>query len=186
MKDIKKVGDNACAMLAREATARYVAPEFCENKFAKIVETAAAENVSGKPLDLLKAFSDCVFSGTTPPPNILIFVAEKLALYFDKAGEMSLDESFDLKSKQSVGHPLKQDYEKKKRGPALAYMWQLRKQATCEKKVLSIENAAGLAITDLELDVSEDSLKKSYINNRVDEVLDNASDVISELQSAVK
>ena len=113
-------------------------------------------------------------------------MAEKLALYFDKAGEMSLDESFDLKSKQSVGHPLKQDYEKKKRGHALAYMWQLRKQATFEKKVLSIENAAGLAITNLELDVSEDSLKKSYINNRVDEVLDNASDVISELQSAVK
>lgn len=187
MAIIRKVEKNAFAMLTREATVRDIVPEQLENKMKKAVAVSLAENSGDKPLYVLQSFSNCVFSGATPPPNVLVFVAEGLASYFDNAGELTLDEAFNLQAKQRIGHPLRQQQAKHKRGRVLYYMWRLRRQAEQENRTLSIERAAGEAINTLDLtDVSEDSLSKSYSEIDADELFGNAYNAFTEFNSITK
>ncbi|MBT9097206.1 hypothetical protein KFZ76_05720 [Methylovulum psychrotolerans] len=183
----KKVEDEAFAMLTREATIRDMVPEYAENKIKKGVAILFAELSGDKPLDILRSFSDCVFSGATPPPNVLVFIAECLTSYFDNEGKITLDKAFNLQSRQRIGHPLKDQQAKHKRGRILYYMWQLRKQAETENRTLSIFKAAGETINTLGLtDVSEYSLEKSYTEIDADEIFDNLFNEMLEFQRTVK
>lgn len=187
MANLRKVKIEALSMLAVEATVRDIVPECREKRLKKGIEVSFAENSGDKPLDVLRAFSSCIFAGVTPPPRVLVFVAECLASYFDNTGGITLDEAFNLQSRQRIGHPLKQQQSQHKRGRILYYMWQLRKQAEYENRTLSIENAAGEAINNLGLtDVTEDSLKKSYIDIDADDIFNNAMEVMHEFLSTVK
>lgn len=124
--------------------------------------------------------------GITPPPNILVSVAAGIREYLNAAGKVSLDESFRLKPKQRVGHPLTHRAEKERKAQIAYVMWCLRREAMLRGDRLSIEDAASEAINRFNLPYQEDVLKKNYIELNAEEVFSQAAEVIDDFRSGNK
>ena len=62
---------------------------------------------AGNPssLDRLRMFCSAISAGIYPTSRTLVFIADCFEKYLESAG--SLDDAFELKSKQKSGHPLK-------------------------------------------------------------------------------
>ena len=139
------------------------------------LQLAFAENVNtDDSIDIIRQFTLLVEKGITPPAVILSAIASSFRVYMQQDPFDSLDYAFNLKRKQSVGHPLKHRSSKEKRGRIVYLIWCLRHKAKLENKILSIENAAGELINQMNLDLTEDALKKDYITMNADEVFDKA------------
>ena len=150
-----------------------------------LVQVALAENVkTDDAIDVIRQFTLLVKAGITPPPNILVAVALSFGKYISASGELSLDVAFNLKPKQRVGHPLTHRKEKEERGRICYLMWCLRHSAKLNGETLSIEDAAGKVINQLDqTELSEDVLKKDYIKIRADEIFDGVIKILEEIEA---
>jgi len=174
------VPNEAKSTLTLEATIRETVPAISKIRLQKAFTIAFAENTGDDPLSVVQAFTDCVFSGITPPPQVLIKIAEKFAKYLD-SGLIDLDYAFELKSKQGSGHPIQQRTEKSKRGHLLHLMWQERKNAEKNGTKLSIRKAAEMVINKYcGPDYPFDALVKNYCDMEIDKVFDDTNEVLDE------
>lgn len=146
------------------------------------VQLAWAENVNANDsIDVIRQFTLLVEKGITPPASILNALAIYFRHYLEAEPLISLDVAFNLKPKQSVGHPLDYRSATEERGRVIYFMWCLRHQAKLNNKKLSIENAAGEAINNFSLTVSENVLEKNYKDMKADDIFDKAFIVLSEV-----
>jgi hypothetical protein len=120
------------------------------------------------PIELICEFVLMVYAGVIPTPAILVAIAEKLKRYLDGNGVLSLDDAFELNRKQRAGHPLTRLAFEEERERLVFLMWCIRRQRKVEGNPISIEEAAENIINQLNLDVSEDVLKKAYIDSGAD------------------
>jgi hypothetical protein len=182
---IKLVTEESKASLVRESVARDLMPELKANRLNKGIQIVFAENAN-TPLELIKAFQNCVYAGVTPPANVLIKMAENIARYFEGNGNIDFDRAFELHSKQKVGHPLNYQKIKQKRGEILHLIYQKRKLAETEGKSISIETAASVVINEYNLSDSEDALCKAYSTLDIDTVFNRAYEVVIETLNSTK
>lgn len=124
-------------------------------------------------LEAIQSFVQLIKMGITPPSNVLLILAEGFADYLERE-TISLDEAFDLKKKQRVGHPIKHQRAQHERRHLLYAMWCLRKQNQNKGVALSIEDAAGEIINRLGADVEQEMLKTEYIRAKTQDILDGA------------
>ncbi len=141
-----------------------------------LLQLAFAENANpNDAIDIIRQFFLCVNKGITPPAHILAVVASGFEKYISAPEAMSLDSALNLKPKQRVGHPLTHRKEKEYRGRICYQMWCLRYDAELKGETLSIEKAAGKVINQLgSTTLTEDILKKDYINLKADEIFNLA------------
>lgn len=144
------------------------------------LQLAFAENTKlDDSIDVIRQFTLLVEKGITPPASILNTLAIRFRKYLKTGPFVSLDAAFNLKRKQSVGHPLDHRLAIEKRGVVIYFMWDLRHQAILNGKKLSIESAAGEAINKYGLNVSESVLEKNYVDLKADEVFGKAFEVLT-------
>lgn len=176
------VSEEARASLSRQQIALELAPQFAADWQQHALLKAFAEfSIQGDSIDAVRQFTSCVYGGVTPPPNILIAIAEAFSMYLDSAGKSTLDAAFALQPRQGAGSPLKSRMRKEERGAILYKMWQLRFASEAEGgKKMSIPTAAGMLINQLDLDESEDTLSKAYSEANADEVFGNAHQIVQE------
>lgn len=183
-----KVDMRELVWLYREAQVMDTAPELWENNNRhEMGKALLAAEWGDKPLNVLRSFSTLVFGGTTPPPNMLVFIAERLKAYLEGDGEITLDEAFNLQSKQRIGHPLKHNKNQEKRMRILYSMFELRNKAKRENRKLSIESAASEALNVLGItDVNEDSLVKNYIELEIEKMFEMKFKIRKEIVTKFK
>ena len=104
------------------------------------------------PIPLLQEFRDDICEGKLPSAHVLILVAERFGKYLDAGGDLTLDEAFDLKSKQKSGPPLVRDRKNTERLEILLWIYLRRLDARSNGKGLSIDNAASEAVNHFNLD----------------------------------
>ena len=175
-----KLPRDALGRLTRQHTALELAPAFVRTRKENILASLISGLACGDALDQLEAFRALIYEGLIPPPSILIPIAEALDDHFKANGALSLDAAFELKPKQKLGHPISAKENKTERGRIHNDMWLIRKSEQLVGRTVSIEEAAGRVINNRNLAISEDALKKSYINSDVDRVLDRAADALAE------
>lgn len=182
------LSDNAWERLRREqgylSAARTLFKHDGDNELVQLL--FAEQQDAGDCIGVIRQFVALIDLGITPPPNILVPVAAGFRAYLNAAGKMSLDESFRLKPKQRVGHPLMHRTEKEKKAQAAYVMWCLRREATLRGDRLSIEDAASEAINRFDLPYQEDVLKKNYIELNAEEVFSQAAEAIDDFRSGNK
>jgi hypothetical protein len=111
-------------------------------------------------------------SGITPPARVLAIVAKGFRCYLDSAGEKTLDESFELISKQGVGHPLKHNAKKEIERCAQILVFEIRKEKEeANKKRPSIVKAAEDVIQKFNLTCEAESLARSYSTDDTENTL---------------
>jgi len=173
-------------MLTREATIRDAVPEFKKNRDKKAIVSIFAENAGNNPLDVIQAFTNCIFNGVTPPPNILTQIAENFAAYLD-AETNTLDYSFDLSPIQKSGHPIKHRKERSGRGNLLFAMWVERKRAKEEGKRLSVDDAAEKVLSSVDnVEITFEALAKDYYSSKCDEIFEQFFKAIIDLNSSIE
>jgi len=151
-------------------------------------QLAFAENANpSDAIDIIRQFFLCVNKGVTPPAHILAVVANGFEKYLSAAEAITLDSALNLKPKQRVGHPLTHRKEREERGRICYQMWCLRHDAKLKGETLSIENAAGQVINQLgSTTLTEDMLKKDYINIKADEIFNQAIKILEEIEAEKK
>lgn len=146
------------------------------------VQLAWAENVkTNDSIDVIRQFTLLVEKGITPPASILNTLAIHFRHYLAAEPHISLDVAFNLKPKQSVGHPLDHRSATEERGRVIYFMWCLRHQAKLNNEKLSIEKAAGKAVNEFNLVASEDVLVKNYVDMKADDIFEKAFEVLNEV-----
>jgi len=151
------------------------------------LQLAFAENTKlDDSIDVIRQFTLLVEKGITPPASILNALANHFKHYLKKEPFDSLDAAFNLKRKQSVGHPLDHRLAIEERGRIIYFMWDLRYQATLNGEKLSIESAAGKAINKYGLKVSESVLEKNYVDMKADDVFGELIVVMNEALKKVE
>lgn len=132
------------------------------------------ENINHRDsIDVIRQFVSLVDKGITPNALILAAVAKGFRDYI-KHDNGSLDSSFNLKSKQSVGHPLKHKKEQELQHRIFYLMWCIRDDAKSRGKRVSTEKAAGQLINELNLTTTEDALARAYRDKKMDVLFDFA------------
>ena len=151
------------------------------------LQLAFAENTKlDDSIDVIRQFTLLVEKGITPPASILNTLAIRFRKYLKTEPFDSLDAAFNLKRKQSVGHPLDHRLAIEERGRVICFMWCLRYQATLNGEKLSIESAAAEAINKLNLDVSESVLEKNYVDKKADDIFGQAFEELNEALKKVE
>jgi hypothetical protein len=177
----KFVSEEARASLSRQQIALELAPQFAADWQQHVLLKAFAEfSIRGDSIDTIRQFTSCVYGGVMPPPNILIALAEAFSTYLDGAGASTLDAAFALQARQKIGNPLKNRMHKEERATVLFKMWQLRHASEAAGKKISILDAAGLLINELNLEESEDTLSKAYSEANFDEVIGKSQQIVEE------
>lgn len=149
-------------------------PELQRQKLDDMVLLALAESAN-EPLAVIQMFTMLTEAGITPSANVLSCLSQYFRSYLNGNGGVSLDHAFGLKPKQRVGHPISHQRSRHERGRLVYMMWCKRKEASDRGNVLSILNAAGQVINELNLlDISEDTLEKEYSAFNADSVFDAA------------
>jgi len=92
-------------------------------------------------VDLLEHFRTAVQNGVYPAPNLLIFVANCFGKYLEARGELSLDDVFNLHSKQKVGSPL-QAREKRSEDDEILMAMALHRGANPKASIADAADAA--------------------------------------------
>jgi len=184
----KKVSKKANSMLTREATIRDAVPEFKKNRDKKAIVSIFAENAGNNPLDVIQAFTNCIFNGVTPPPNILTQIAENFAAYLDaETNTNTLDYSFDLSPKQKSGHPITHRKKRSGRGNLLFAMWVERKRAKEEGKRLSVDHAAEKVLSSVDnAEITVEALTKDYSSSRCDDNFEQLLKATIDLNSSME
>lgn len=182
MTNKEKVSDEARASLHRQKTVFDAAPQFADERKQHAIQRLLSEfSDPDDPTSVIRQFSACVFVGVTPPPEILIAVAEFFKRYLDAKGDISLDRAFGKQKKQGKRQPLKQRLKQEERQQIYWYVWCLRKQAERSGKSLSILGAAADAVEKFHLPIGATSLEKDYIAAKVQPIFDNAYGILREM-----
>ena len=163
-----RVSDVAFAALTVESTIQDLHPGIKANRQNNAMTLLYAEYGHAVPLEMVQGFRNCVFAGITPPPRLLVAIAECFATYLESEGRKTLDRAFNLQSTPALGHPINAQKIRGKRGQHLFLMWQLRQQAKGKK--LSIEHAADKIISRLKLPISRDALARDYSRLKMDKI----------------
>lgn len=144
------------------------------------LQLAFAENTKlDDSIDVIRQFTLLVEKGITPSASILNALAIRFRHYLKTELFVSLDAAFNLKRKQSVGHPLDHRLAREERGRVIHFMWCLRYQAKLNDENLSIESAAGEAINKFGLKVSESVLEKNYVDMKADDIFGQALEAMA-------
>jgi hypothetical protein len=174
----ESVSENSVKMLAREATILSAAPESEDNFNYKQISRSFADLAGEAPLDNLSAFQDCIFSGATPPPKVLIFIAERIQKYLLADGNISLDRAFNLGKKPKVGHPLEWANAKKERG---RIHWMIYRK--CRDEDISIQKSAKAVHAALEIKgIAPESLAKEYSDQKMHKIFSDYEAVLEQLK----
>ena len=179
------VSDEAKSTLVRVATLIDAVPKTSKPTIQKILAITFAENTEGDPLDVVQAFTNCVFNGITPPPNLLVQVAEKFSKYLD-SGDISLDYAFDLQKKQRSGHPISQRTDKLKRLRLLCCMRYERVIAKNNGRELSIRKATEIVINKYcGPDYPFEALLKDYSAMEIDKIFNASDEAVREYKESL-
>lgn len=183
MASERKVSEEALAMLAREATVCDLVYEFKENRDKQAITRMIAEHSGDDPLNVIKAYTDCVFNGVTPPPNILALIAEWFTIYLDSKENINLDYAFKLKSIQKSGHSISKRNTELERSLVFYYMWSMKKKAKKNGVKLSIPKAAEMAVNELRLEYNHkiSTLEKYYTDLKMEKIFDEVNEAYYEL-----
>ena len=155
-------------------------PSRFDNQIEKGVQLLFGENVKHEDsIDVIRQFVALIDQGITPNAIVLAAVSNSFKKYISTENK-TLDDCFNLKKKQSVGHPLKHRKEKEQRGRILFLIWCIRDDAKNRGETISIESAAGQVINELNLDDNEGALAKEYSAKKIDQIFDNAKQAILE------
>jgi hypothetical protein len=93
----KPIPTEAEANLVREEVLRDLATNTNEDKIRKTMANFhSCEAARSDILGTIRAFTRCVYSGTTPSARILAIVAERINLYLEGNGNRTLDQAFNL------------------------------------------------------------------------------------------
>jgi hypothetical protein len=182
MKTKPRISGNARKSLHVQATVFDAAPQYANERSKHAITKMMAEAVDPDDhINVIRHFSECVFAGVTPPPHILIAVAERFKTYIDGSGDLLLDEAFGKRNVQGAKRPLKQRLKDEERTQVHWYMWCLRKEAELSGRELKILGAAADAVEKYQLRVKADSLEKEYIGAGIEHVFDDAYQIIKEM-----
>jgi len=175
----KPIPTEANANLVREEVLRDLVTNTNEDKIRKtMAHFYSCEAGRSDILGTIRAFTQCVYSGTTPSAQILSIVAERFNLYLEGNGNRTLDQACNLAPKQRIGHPIIARNKNARLNQLCTEMWGLRELASRNGERLSIERAAAKVIERFDLKESEDTLKKFYIDNKIQDILDAAERII--------
>jgi hypothetical protein len=155
-------------------------PERNADRFNHLLRLGFAEQANTEDaIEVFMHFVSLVSEGVTPPAIVLAAVAKGFRTYLTD-GNMSIDECFNLKPKQGVGHPIKYRAEQAKKRQLTYKMWLIRKESIKKGKKISIENAAAKVIDEYSLKLQTDALKKQYTNQNADEVFERSAESLME------
>jgi hypothetical protein len=144
------------------------------------VQLLIGENVNPiDSIDVMRQFVSLVDKGITPNALILAAVAKGFRDYLSD-GANTLDFSFNLKTKQRVGHPLKHRAERELKGRIAYLIWSMREDAKSRGDSISVETAAGVLINELDLPFTEETLTREYGAMKAEEVFGNMKQAIIE------
>jgi hypothetical protein len=170
----KKVSDDAMARLLTQRLFVERAPRYTDDPTLQLLARGFADFANLRdPIDLIRGFVQAVFAGETPPPAMLVAIAEHFNSYLYAKGDVSLDEAFGQKIKQGKKNQLKQRLNNEKYGRVYYYMWQLRRG-----KGYKIAAAALAAKAHYQLRISAYSIETMYKSSKSEKSFDGMHDTI--------
>jgi len=119
----------------------------------------------------IKAFRNCIYSGITPPADLLCEIAEAFNRYIEGDKEMDLDTAFNIKGKSGKSVPSRyksnENWEK-----ILVVTYFIRRRARDAGQNLAVRKAAEQAIAVTGLIFSVDTVEKEYSKRKIENLFD--------------